>query len=283
MPLLVKDDIYGAIALYYCQPREFTREEMELAVAFGDQAALAIENARLRTQAERMAVAAERSRLARDLHDAVTQTLFSTCLIADVLPRLWERDQQEGRRRLDELRQLTRGALAEMRALLLELRPAALAEVELGELLRLLAEAISGRARVPISVTVDGRCVLPPDVQVAMYRIAQEALNNVARHANASQAAVSLCHRDNATELRISDDGRGFDPINVVPGHLGLSIMRERADTLGAALQIISQPGAGAQVAIIWPRGGRVDGEAYERQALLAQPSLALSRSGVYE
>src|SRR6266542_5293126 len=267
VPLMIKDDIYGAIALYYYQPHEFTREETELAVALGDQAALAIENARLRTQAERMAVAAERSRLARDLHDAVTQTLFSTCLIADVLPRLWERDQQEGRRRLDELRLLTRGALAEMRALLLELRPAALAEVELGELLRLLAEAISGRARVPITVTLDGQCVLPPDVQVAMYRIAQEALNNVARHANASQVAVWLCCRADAIELRISDDGWGFDPINVAPGHLGLSIMRERAETLGAALQIISQPGAGAQVAIVWARGGMVDEEANERQA----------------
>ena len=283
VPLMIKDDIYGAIALFYRQPHEFTREETELAVALGDQAALAIENARLHTQAERMAVAAERSRLARDLHDAVTQTLFSTCLIADVLPRLWERDQKEGRRRLEELRQLTRGALAEMRALLLELRPTALAEVELGELLRLLAEAMSGRARVPITVVVDGQYRLPPDVQVAMYRIAQEALNNVARHANASQAAVSLCHRDDATELRISDDGCGFDPGNVALEHLGLSIMRERAEALGAALQIISQPGAGAQVAIIWPRAGRVDGEAYAHQGALAQSSLTLSRSSIYE
>jgi PAS domain S-box-containing protein len=283
VPLLIKDEVYGVLALYYREPRVFTREETELAVAFGDQAALAIENARLHTQAERMAVAAERSRLARDLHDAVTQTLFSTSLIADVLPRLWERDQKEGRRRLDELRQLTRGALAEMRALLLELRPTALAEVDLGELLRLLAEAISGRARVPITVTVDGQCVLPPDVQVSMYRIAQESLNNVARHANASQVAVWLCCRADAIELRISDDGRGFDPSNIAPEHLGLSIMRERAETLGAALRIISQPGAGAQVAIIWPRGSRVGGEANDRQGALAQPSLALSRSDVYE
>ena len=192
VPLLVKDDIYGAIMLYYLKPREFTSEETELAVALGDQAALAIENARLRTQAEQMAVAAERSRLARDLHDAVTQTLFSTSLIADVLPRLWERDQKEGRRRLDELRQLTRGALAEMRTLLLELRPATLAEMGVDELLRQLTEAVTGRARVPITLMVDGRCKLPPDVQIGVYRIAQEALNNMAHHANASQAAVYL-------------------------------------------------------------------------------------------
>jgi len=149
--------------------------------------------------------------------------------------------------------------------------------------LRLLAEAISGRTRVPINVTVDGQCVLPPDVQLAMYRIAQEALNNVARHANASQVAVWLCCRDDAIELRISDDGRGFDPSCIAPGHLGLNIMRERAETLGAALQIISQPEAGAQIAIIWPRGGGVDGEAYERQGALAQQSLALARSSAYE
>ncbi len=254
VPLMVKDDIYGAIALYYHEPREFTREETELAFAFGDQAALAIENARLRIQAEQMAVAAERSRLARDLHDAVTQTLFSTSLIADVLPRLWERDQNEGLRRLNELRQLTRGALAEMRALLLELRPATLSEVGVGELLRQLTEAITGRARVPITLTVDGQPQLQPDVQIALYRIAQEALNNVARHANASQAAVYLHCRADEIELRISDNGQGFDPSCVALEHLGLSIMRERAEAIGATLRVESQPGSGAQVIVIWPQ-----------------------------
>jgi PAS domain S-box-containing protein len=280
VPLLIKDDIYGAIALFYRQSHEFTREETELAVALGDQTALAIENARLHTQAERMAVAAERSRLARDLHDAVTQTLFSICLIADVLPRLWERDQKQGRRRLEELHQLTRGALAEMRTLLLELRPAALAEVELGELLRLLAEAIGGRACVPITVVVDGQYRLPPDIQVALYRIAQEALNNVARHANASQAAVSLCHRDDATELRISDDGCGFEPGNVALEHLGLSIMRERADALGAALRIVSQPGSGTQITIISPHKDLVDGGARTLNPTLLPAAVAVQGVG---
>jgi PAS domain S-box-containing protein len=252
-PLMIKDHIYGAIALYYYKPHQCTREETELAVAFGDQAALAIQNAWLRTQAEQMAVAAERSRLARDLHDAVTQTLFSTSLIADVLPRLWERDRNEARRYLDELRQLTRGALAEMRALLLELRPATLAEVGLGELLRQLTEAITGRARVPITLTVEGQCRLPPDVQIAFYRIAQEALNNMARHANANQALVYLHGRADEIELRISDDGQGFDPSSVALEHLGLGIMHERAEAIGAALRIESQPGCGTQITVTWP------------------------------
>src|SRR5262249_25247928 len=190
VPLMVRDEVYGAIVLYYKEPREFPKEEIEMAVAFSDQAALAIENARLRVQAEQMAVAAERSRLARDLHDAVTQTLFSTSLIADVLPRLWERNPDEAHRRLGELRQLTRGALAEMRALLLELRPASLTEMGLGAVLQQLSEAITSRARVPVTLTAEGEGDVPPDVQVALYRIAQEALNNIARHAGASKAAV---------------------------------------------------------------------------------------------
>jgi signal transduction histidine kinase len=105
--------------------------------------------ARLYEQAEEAAVATERNRLARDLHDAVSQTLFSASLIAKVLPRLWERKPEEGRRRLEEVRRLTRGALAEMRTLLLELRPKALVEADLGDLLRQLTEAFIGRARIP--------------------------------------------------------------------------------------------------------------------------------------
>jgi PAS domain S-box-containing protein len=266
VPLIVKDALYGVIGLYYRGPREFSSEEIEMAVVFSDQAALAIENARLRVQAEQMAVAAERSRLARDLHDAVTQTLFSTSLIADVLPRLWERNGAEARARLNELRLLTRGALAEMRTLLLELRPATLTEVGLGELLRQLAEATISRARVQVDLTVEGQYHLPPDVQIALYRIAQEALNNVARHAGADRAAVSLCCRPEQLELRISDDGQGFDPTSVALEHLGLGIMRERAKTIDATLRLDSQPGRGTQIEVIWPNqrvvpGGPTGGE----------------------
>jgi PAS domain S-box-containing protein len=122
----------------------------------------------------------ERNRLARDLHDAVSQTLFSTSLIAEVLPRLWERSPEEGKKRLEEIRQLTRGALAEMRTLLLELRPVSLKDAELGDLLRQLGESINGRARIPVAVEVQGRAEISPEAKVALYRIAQEALNNVA-------------------------------------------------------------------------------------------------------
>ena len=121
------------------------------AQTLADQLAIAIENAHLYEQAQELATVQERQRLARDLHDAVSQTLFSASLIAEVLPRLWERNPDEGRKRLEEIRQLTRGALAEMRTLLLELSPAALVDADLGDLLRQLAESITGRARIPVS------------------------------------------------------------------------------------------------------------------------------------
>lgn len=253
VPLIIKDEAYGSLILYYREPRRFSSEEIELAYTVGDQTALAIENARLRTQVERTAVAAERSRIARDLHDSVTQTLFSASIIAEVLPRLWQRDTHEAERRLEELRQLTRGALAEMRTLLLELRPATLIEVELSELLRQLTEAITGRARMPITLDIEGNSLLPPDVKVAFYHIAQEALNNVAKHARATHAAVRLVRNGDGAELTVRDDGRGFVLDKVTPEHLGLSIMHERAEAIGAQLQVESQLEGGTQVTIRWP------------------------------
>jgi signal transduction histidine kinase len=257
VPLAIKDEIYGGLSLYYRHERSFSQDDLELAAMFGGQAALAIENARLREHISQTAVAAERNRLARDLHDSVTQTLFSASLIAEVLPRLWEQDLEEGRARLEELRQLTRGALAEMRMLLFELRPSSLTDVPLGELLRQLAEATSGRARVPVALTVEGERPIPAEAQVALYRIAQEALNNVARHSNASHARVHLRFTPMRVHLQVSDNGRGFNPARVPADHLGLKIMRERAQSIGARLNIKSRPGTGSRIAVSWTQIGR--------------------------
>jgi nitrate/nitrite-specific signal transduction histidine kinase len=265
VPIKIGGQVFGVFNVDYLEPRAFGDEERRLFTALARRAALVIENAQLYERAQELAVVEERNRLARDLHDAVTQTLFSASLIADVLPRIWERDPDAGRARLEEVRQLTRGALAEMRTLLLELRPAALAEADLGELLRQLAEATIGRARVPVTVQVTGECPVPPDVKVALYRIAQEALNNVAKHAGASQATVSLrCTPPSSpsseggqtgrVELRISDDGRGFDAGAVSPRSLGLGIMRERVEAIGAGLTVESAIGHGTEVTVVWPR-----------------------------
>jgi signal transduction histidine kinase len=225
---------------------------------------LQIEETLRRSEMEE-AVTAERNRLARDLHDAVTQTLFSASLIAETLPRSWERDQEKGRRLLKELRQMSRGALAEMRTLLLELRPAAMVETNLSDLLHQLAEAATGRGGLPVNVTVEGACALPPDVHIALYRIAQEALNNAIKHARASQVTVHLrCtpspaaqtdgrQREKA-ELAVSDDGRGFNPDEVSLDHLGLGIMQERAEAIGATFEVESRSGhgTGTQIKVTW-------------------------------
>ncbi len=252
VPLLAKGALVGAMMLGADYERSVAQEETAMLAAIGQQIGVAVDNARLYEEVEASAILAERQRLARDLHDAVTQTLFSATLIADVLPRLWQRRPEQARLRLNELRDLTRGALAEMRSLLLELRPSALTEIDLPDLLRQLSEAMMGRARLPVSVATEGRYPLPPDVKVAFYRIAQEALNNVAKHAEAHQISLRLRCQPDAVELQISDDGRGFDPAVVSGEHLGLSIMFERAAAIGARLSVDSQSGRGTLVSAVW-------------------------------
>jgi signal transduction histidine kinase len=143
-----------------------------------------------------------------------------------------------------------------MRTLLLELRPAALVETKLGVLLRQLSEAAAGRAGLRVAVNVDGDCKLPAEAHIALYRIAQEALNNILKHSRATNVAVNLHCRADADreiiELAVSDDGRGFDPARVSPEHFGLRNMRERAQAIGAELSITSQPGHGTQIQVVW-------------------------------
>jgi signal transduction histidine kinase len=182
-------------------------------------------------------------------------------LIADTLSRVWEQDQEEARRGLEELHQLTHGALAEMRTLLLELRPAALGEQKLGVLLRQLTDGMMARTRISFTTTVVGDCSLPTEVQIALYRIAQESLNNVTKHSQASQATVNLnCQPDRVT-MSISDNGRGFNPESIQPHQLGLSIMRERAQAISATLSIQSQPGQGTELTVTWPDDSSTDEE----------------------
>jgi two-component system nitrate/nitrite sensor histidine kinase NarX len=252
VPLAIKGRVIGAIGVAHAERNYFTAQDADLALTVANQAAITMVNAELYEHAQTLAALQERQRLARNLHDAVNQSLFSAGLIAEVLPRLWERDPDEGRQSLEDLRRLTRGAQADMRLLLAELRPATLTDAELGDLLRLLGNALAGRTNIPISVTVTGEGNLPADVKVALYRLCQEGLNNIAKHAGASQVDIQLQCETGAIELRIRDDGRGFDPEQTSPGHYGLSMMRERATAVGATLSITSQPGHGTEIVIRW-------------------------------
>jgi PAS domain S-box-containing protein len=200
----------------------------------------------------------ERGRLARELHDAVTQTLFSASVLAQSAPRMLDKNPTVARQNIEQLALLIRGALAEMRALLLELRPSDFKAENLAQLFDLLAESTRARTRAKVTVIVDSSCATPDEVAITLYRITQESLNNIAKHALASEVIVNLVCNHRGAKLSIDDDGRGFDPLAIPAGHLGVSIMRERAQKIGAAIKIDSEIGRGTQVNVSWSASGDV-------------------------
>jgi signal transduction histidine kinase len=230
-------------------------QEVILGVVDDISAQIAAEKVLLE-KAEVEAVAAERNRIAHELHDSVTQALYSASLIAEALPKVLQKQPEEAFRSLEELRMLTRGAQAEMRTLLLELRPGELADRKLGELLRQLTEAMTARTHVPISLTLSGDCQLPVDVQVAFYRITQEALNNIYKHAQAGRAWVNLRCSPEGVTVRVTDDGRGINTTTGLVHQMGLKIMHERAAAIGANLTIRNREEQGTEVMVDWQATG---------------------------
>ncbi|MFV9505355.1 MAG: two-component regulator propeller domain-containing protein [Oscillochloridaceae bacterium umkhey_bin13] len=255
VPLRVQERVIGLLVLAHAQRECYGEQETAQVEPFVSPVALALENDRLRQQAQRAAILEERSRVARELHDAVTQTLFSASLIAEAMPDALERDLERAAQGAHELRRLTADALAEMRALLIELRPKALTEVSLGRLVQLLAATWRNRTAIPINVIVERDCTLPPVVQLACYRITQEALNNAMKHAAASEVTVRVACTPAEVLLEIHDNGCGFDPTQVARGGLGLGILHERANELGAYLDLHSRPGVGTTVTLHWQAG----------------------------
>jgi two-component system nitrate/nitrite sensor histidine kinase NarX len=252
VPLMAGSRPIGLLVAVDKVKSPLTSDDERILTLLASSAVIGLENARLYEEAEMHAALAERGRLARDLHDAVTQTLFSASLIAEVLPQIWEQDPEEGRRRLEQLRQSTRGALAEMRTLLLELRPSALLQAETSELFKYLVNAFTGRTQVPARLNFDGEFALPGEVKIGLYRIAQEALNNIARHAEAEEVSITFHCQLSGVTLDICDDGIGFDASGITTEHLGLRIMKERAAAIGAELSIESGQGGGTTVHVYW-------------------------------
>lgn len=271
VPLIVENtSVKGTLNLYFKKPKTFLDGEISLANSFGTYAILAIENARLKSEAEHAVIIAERNRIARDLHDSVTQTLFSANLIANVLPIVWNNNPEEGAEALNQLNLLTKGALAEMRTLLLELRPQAIKDIDINTLLTQLASSVSIKSGIPIEVSLEGgNLLLAEEVKISIYRICQEALNNIVKHSKASQATINLkcllppkpakgkmsSNLEGLTsriELCIADNGKGFPLIGAQKKSLGLGIMNERAEMIGADLIIESTPGKGTKIILIW-------------------------------
>jgi signal transduction histidine kinase len=248
-----RGQLLGILSIFGERKDQLTIEELTLLSSIADHIGLAVENVRLRRQAERTAVLEDRQRLARELHDAVNQSLFSASVIAETLPRLWERNPSVVQQNLGDLHRLIRGALAEMRILLLELRPKSMENAVLGDLLHQLVDGIQGRTQLDVTLQIQGQGEFPTRVKKNLFRIAQEALNNIVKHARAQHVALSLSQSVDQITLCISDDGQGFEVRDVDGVHLGLQIMRERADNIGACLTISSHPGQGTEIVVIWP------------------------------
>ncbi len=252
LPIQTRESQLGVLVIIGPEGGFFSESQLALFQSIADQLGVTIKNARLFYQVKQAAIAAERNRLARDLHDAVTQTLFSASMIADVLPRIWERNPVDGRRRLEELRELTRGALSEMRTLLVELRPAALVDTDLGDLIGHQVNAFTARSRLPTSYECNCIQNPPSEIKEAFYRIIQEALNNIAKHAEATQVKVRLNCLPEKAELLVEDNGIGFEPLENNFEGLGLGIMRERARSVNAQLNICSQMQGGTHLKLLW-------------------------------
>ena len=246
LPLVAQDQEIGLLVL-----RGAPQPDPELADALATmarQVGLAIENARLYAQSRQVAILSERQRLARDLHDSVTQSLYGATLYASAANRLLAQGHAEQAQSiLSDLESTTNGILKEMRLLIFELRPSVLREQGIVAALRTRLEAVEGRASIATSLSVHGKPQLSPAQEDALYGIAQEALNNALRHAQASHIDVCLSEASEGACLDIRDDGQGFGACENGIG-LGLRGMRERAAEIGAKLSISSAPGNGTRI-----------------------------------
>jgi two-component system nitrate/nitrite sensor histidine kinase NarX len=255
-PIISDNEVIGFINLDSQRVNFFKPEHAERLKAFAGQAAIAIKNARAFEQAKDLAAAKERERIARELHDAVSQTLFSASVMSETLPLLMDIDMDEVRKGLAQLARLTKGALSEMRSLLVELRPAALQYTDLSVLLSHLANSLRTRIDAEVNLSIKGQeFSFEPDAKINLYRIAQEALNNVVKHARASLVEISLEYQPDQIKFDVRDNGRGFDPDSIAGGHLGLGIMRDRAIEAQIKLSVSSRINQGTTIEALWQRG----------------------------
>ena len=257
-PLTSGGRAFGELQVHLRPGQSLREDDQAFLVALADQAAVAAQNATLFTATTQNATLLERQRLARELHDSVSQALFSMTLHARAAQRHLETEgigpAAPAAREVEKLRELTSGALAEMRALIFELRPGALAEEGLVSALGKQAAALAARTGTPVRVEAPReRLDLAPDIEEHLYRLVLEALNNALKHADAAAIDVELRVEDDRLLVGVRDDGRGFDPGQEHPGHLGLHTMRERAAAVGGELEVTSAPDEGSAVLVTVP------------------------------
>jgi signal transduction histidine kinase len=255
VPITVSNELFGEFHAGYFRPHRFDEDEVRLMTALAQRAATAIENARLYEQAHRLAALEERQRLARELHDSVSQVLFSISLGARTAKALLERDPGRVAQPVEQIANLADMGMAEMRALIFELRPESLQSEGLVAALTKQTAALRARHGITVDLTLDAEPDVPLEVKEAVYRIAQEAMHNTVKHARATRVRVHLASAPDGITLTVSDDGIGFDPGGDFPGHLGLRSMRERVTRFRGTLAVESAPGRGTTIHAAIPPG----------------------------
>ncbi len=250
VPLVHKGRVVGLMSMSHIQPDFYKQNHATLARAIANQAAIAIENARLYEQSQQVAALEERQRLARELHDSVSQALFGISLGTNSARILLERDPGRVAQSLDYIYSLAQSGMAEMRALIFELRPESLEAEGLVMALTKQAAAIQARYGIDIQSQLGPEPPIPLAFKESLYRIGQEAMHNTVKHAQASRIDLRLETRPEMLVLEITDNGIGFDPDNAFPGHLGLRSMQERAIKLNGTLEIISVSGGGTSIVV---------------------------------
>lgn len=250
VPLMVKDRTIGVLRVDHIEPEHFNEQDAQLVLAFANQAAVAIENARLYERAQSLAVLEERQRLARELHDSVSQALYGIALGARTARSMIDRPggQRDLAAPLDYVLSLADAGLVEMRALIFELRPESLEAEGLIAALNKQAEALRARDQIDVQTEFCEEPSISLNKKESLYRVAQEAMHNTTKHARASRVTLKLAIDDSLLALEIADNGIGFDPSQEFPGHLGLRSMRERIEGLGGHLSIDSELQKGTRV-----------------------------------
>jgi signal transduction histidine kinase len=252
VPVVYRHRGLGTLTGFYPMGHEPDPEEIAFFLTIADQVAVAVENARLFTEAQGKTALEERQRLARELHDSVSQAIYSVTLYTKAASRLLaDGESATVATYLDEVSNIAREALQEMRLLIFELRPPVLDQEGLVAALRARLEAVEGRAGLETTLEVEGIGRLPADIEHVLYRIGQEALTNALKHAQARSVSVALRRMRGMVTLTIADDGAGFDP-TATGGHGGLGLlgMMERAAQVGGQLRVESTPGAGTRVQV---------------------------------
>ncbi|MBF6612255.1 MAG: GAF domain-containing sensor histidine kinase [Chloroflexi bacterium] len=238
VPLIFRDEAIGALALDKKQPVFYDEEDGQTVLAFANQAAIAIENARLYDRSREQDILQERNRLARELHDSLSQSLFSMVLNAEAANLFFDSDPPKARAQIAVLYETANAALKDMRTIIFELRPANLEQEGLAAVLTKHAKLVSDRFGLKVRVEVKGQRRLPLHIEKALFRVAQEALNNVVKHANATEALVTLSTQDDWISMAIEDNGVGIEQDVYKPTTLGLTSMRERVEQLSGHFEI---------------------------------------------